>query len=399
MDIATRKRVMSMSANFEPHALPPKIQAPIPDPTSNFADILIVHVLNALNVTDPIQRLPFIEDLMSRLQWLKQYHQKQEALIKKPIPSENGSPSRHPEHKSLDHQDMKKCIQKDQEMLQSMSKLIGISAQTVPPMGMMQPPHGIKIVAPEAPKVPEPKKSPSLPQSSLPPPPPALPAMNSIPPALQKSILKKKKDNPSPPPLPSLPLPFPFNPVPQMTQNAAEEMMLNLQEQQRKLLTYISAAHGGSVTDEVLHEYLRHPYVLLRENGVTRKQQNPFFHLMNQNGANMKMIPPAPSVILKPNEKSTTPIPAPPLLVPQVELAAKKDSTPPTEKSSPPPQLPPQLPLQIPLTQQPNFDSSKPFEPPATRVCNQWSVVSMALPLTLMCRCYQTPCRCKGMTA
>ncbi|ULT86345.1 hypothetical protein L3Y34_006193 [Caenorhabditis briggsae] len=184
-----------------------------------------------------------------------------------------------------------------------------------------------------------------------------------------------------------------------MTQNAAEEMMLNLQEQQRKLLTYISAAHGGSVTDEVLHEYLRHPYVLLRENGVTRKQQNPFFHLMNQNGANMKMIPPAPSVILKPNEKSTTPIPAPPLLVPQVELAAKKESTPPTEKSSSPPQLPPQLPLQIPLMQQPNFDSSKPFEPPATRVCNQWSVVSMALPLTLMCRCYQTPCRCQGMTA
>lgn len=296
-------------------------------------------------------------------------------------------------------------------MLQNMSKLISLTAHAPPPV-MIQPtmppsvipPPSVKITAPEVSRVlPESKKSPT-------PAPPPPPPMASLPPSQMPnatfppssipvnrgSIMRKiaKKDISSPPPPP--PRTQQFNPAQQFALSA-EEMMLDLQEKQRKLLSYISAAHGGNVTDEVLHEYLRHPYVLLRENGVTREQHNPFYHLMNQNQANLKMMPPAPSVILKPNEKSDPPIPTPPVLMRQVDVLGKKDTSPIVEKVSPPPQLPPQLPLQVPLMH-PHFDPTK-FGMPVTRPCNQWSVVSMALPLTLTCVCHQTPCRCKPLVA
>ncbi|KAF1752368.1 hypothetical protein GCK72_018922 [Caenorhabditis remanei] len=441
MDVATRKRVLS--ASMDPHAPPLKLQAPLPEQPMSFVDAVFVNLMNALNVTEPTQRLPLVEETLSRLQWLKQYLQQSESNFKKPMPSEKSSPigsPRQPEFKPMDFQQMKKCIQKDQDTLQNMSRLIGLPLHPPPPV-MMAPPQMSNHVngnqmsqAPkppisalsENPKAPgpqlEPKKSsvtlsPQKPPSSIPtsvPPPPVLitadtitsalsvPQTNVIPPTpTQKPTVKKpiKKDISPPPPPP--PPNFLFNPTQQYIQSA-EEYMLDVQERQRKLLSYISAAHSGTVTDEVLHEYLRHPYILLKENGVTRKQQNPFYHLMSHSAAHMNMMPPMPAVILKPTEtsKPTTPIPAPPVLVPQVELPVKKEqgpkkeSSPPSEKISPPPQLPLQVPLQVPVFQS-HFDPTKPFMMPVTRRCNQWSVVSMALPLTLMCRCSQTPCRCK----
>ncbi|CCD62071.1 Extensin-like [Caenorhabditis elegans] len=190
---------------------------------------------------------------------------------------------------------------------------------------------------------------------------------------------------------------------------SAEVMMNDLQDKQRKLLSYISSAHNGSVTDEVLHDYLRHPFVLLKEKGVIRQQPNPFFHLMSTPQVlagtpsvipTPAMMSPNPAMVQK-SSKPSTPIPAPPVLVPQVELPAKTSSvsqkttvSPPVEKVTPPPQHPPQLSLQVPLNG-PQMDPTKQFLVPMTRACNQWSVVSMALPLRLVCRCGQMPCRCQ----
>uniref|UniRef100_A0A1I7SZ15 QLQ domain-containing protein n=1 Tax=Caenorhabditis tropicalis TaxID=1561998 RepID=A0A1I7SZ15_9PELO len=374
MDVATRKRVMS--SNLDGPAA--KVQASMPEPPPSFSDLLFLNTLNGLNVTEPSQRLPFIEDIISRLQWLKQYYQQNEPFARRPPPPDKSPNSREP-HKSLDHQQMKKCLEKDREMLSNMSKMISLAAQgppILPPKMMPPPPPPPPVVQIEVKKTTAPTTSVTATISATPSQPPAPPPVLT-PQQPKKQVEKKVVPQQSPPPQ------YPFNPA-RFAQNA-EEMMLDLQEKQRKLLSYISAAHGGKVTDEVLHDYLRHPFVLLKENGTVRKQQNPFYHLMAQN-PQMKMMGPNPSVILKPeNSKPTTPIPAPPVLLPQVELPMniKKESSPSEDKVSPPPQLP----LQV------------PFAMPVTRKCNQWSVVSMALPLRLLCRCFQTPCRCQPMPA
>ncbi|EGT31106.1 hypothetical protein CAEBREN_24010 [Caenorhabditis brenneri] len=400
MDVATRKRVISSNLDGPAAKVQAALQAP--EPPNGFADVLFVNLLNALNMTEPSGRLSLIEDMIFRLKWLKKYYDQNEppnTSSKSPV----GSPRQPEPHKPLDHQNMRRFIEKEKDNLQNISKLIGVAAQGPPLMPGPPPMQPPRIIPPTPEPKPEAKKSPTpintIAAALAPPPPAPAPVLTPapapvapvapipVPPAaLTPKVKKPEKKAPSPPPQ----LQFPFNPA------KAEEMILDLQEKQRKLLNYISAAHGGKVTDEVLHDYLRHPYVLLKENGQTRKQPNPFYHLMAQNGQSMRMMPPIPpAVIMRPPESSkpTTPIPAPPVLLPQVDLPMKKDVkmevSPPPDKCSPPPHLP----LQVPLLPA-QFDPAKPFVMPVTRECNQWSVVSMALPLRLLCRCYQTPCRC-----
>lgn len=402
MDVATRKRVISSNLDGPAAKVQAALQAP--EPPNGFADVLFVNLLNALNMTESSGRLSLIEDMIFRLKWLKKYYDQIEppnTSSKSPV----GSPRQLEPHRPLDHQNMRRFIDKEKDSLQNLSKLIGVAAQgppLLPGPPPMQPPRIMAPIPPTPEPKPEAKKSPvpinSIAAALAPPPPapalapaaPVAPIPVPVPsPALTPKVKKPvEKKGPSPPPSQ---MQFPFNPA------KAEEMILDLQEKQRKLLNYISAAHGGKVTDEVLHDYLRHPYVLLKENGQTRKQPNPFYHLMAQNGGQgMRMMPPIPpAVIMRPPESSkpATPIPAPPVLLPQVDLPMKKDIktevSPPPDKCSPPPHLS----LQVPLLPA-QFDPAKPFVMPVTRECNQWSVVSMALPLRLLCRCYQTPCRC-----
>lgn len=203
-------------------------------------------------------------------------------------------------------------------------------ASVPPPSAPIKTPTRTPRLSPVQAPAPAPATAPA--PAPIPPPPtltPSAPAIITAPsePNKRKQGIPKKTIEAPPPPTPQFP----------KKMQTPEELIMDLQSKQRKLLSYISAAHNGNVTDEVLHDYLKHPYVLLKENGVVRQQPNPFFHLMGipptsqASSWTPKMLPPS-SV---PRQQSTTPIPAPPVLLPQVELPIKnnkKENTTPIEK-------------------------------------------------------------------
>ncbi|CAI2353356.1 unnamed protein product [Caenorhabditis sp. 36 PRJEB53466] len=412
MEVVTRKRFISMSSDG------PNSKVSAIDQSIGLADIITLNVLHAINTTDPVQRVPLLDDMIARLQWLRQQYEQIDTSMKKSMNS-----SKHP-ITSPHHNDthiMQSNIHKQQEMLQSMSKLINLSAQT--PVPNAHTPTQTLTLPRTAPKAPIPS---SVPHSVItaPPAPPSVPS--APPPTLTPQVTKrspvpaapstppKRLEPPVPPILrkmePIVAPHVPPNHPPSLTPKnlnlqATEDYIFDLESKQRKLLSYISSAHGGKVTDDILHEYLKHPYVLLKENGVVRQQQNPFFHLLGPSAPTlvppaMKMMaspapppnPPATATMIVSKTSQSPPIPAPPVLVPQVELPMRKESAYKKEELSPPEQHspPPQLKLQVPIM------AAKPFEPPAIRPCNQWSVFSMALPLKLICRCYPMPCNCQN---
>uniref|UniRef100_A0A8R1E6Z5 Uncharacterized protein n=1 Tax=Caenorhabditis japonica TaxID=281687 RepID=A0A8R1E6Z5_CAEJA len=397
MDLATRKRFHSTSLDA-PGAKVPALA--VQEQLTGFADIMTVHLLNAINVTEPAQRTLLLEDLIARIKWLKQQQQEVDSKSRKLSSPEKASHYQ----QAFDPKQMQVDIQKQIEMLNSMANVFRFTARLQNGQAFPAPPQTLipptRQLAPHT--VAQQDKN-------------DLPARKLIAPVTPPAA-PQKTSTPTPTPLlkPAT-VPPPIIPTKQMVASA-EEFMLEIQNKQRKLIDHIQLAHGGPVTDDLLNEYLKHPYIYMKENGELRAQPNPFFHMMAQptssaSGSAVPLHMMAPTAIHVPvavpqkstvASKSTTPIPGPPVLIPQVELpmkkspvlAVKKGSTSPSEKVSPPPQLPPQLTLQVP-TPRHMTKMQVPFEIPATRSCNQWSVFSMALPLRLLCRCYSKPCTCQ----
>ncbi|CAB3397555.1 unnamed protein product [Caenorhabditis bovis] len=173
-----------------------------------------------------------------------------------------------------------------------------------------------------------------------------------------------------------------------------------LRKERDSLLTKIIFAHNGEITSEQLLSYLRHPIIQFKENGKFVPINNPFYAQTQIPTIPPMSLQPAPPRMMAPPSMPPQPrlipaaIPPPPVLLPQVPIASiqafqEKTKTEPVKV----PSTPSVSPIKIGLNPSTSGSAFTPIEKPNP----QWSVITMALPTQLVCRCGSKNCNNKFM--